>query len=64
MCEEDKDMMTTATKRTTGKPIPKTQVGLNRKQKDIMKSFVGKSPKLPVELNKVRDWEKYGEDRF
>ncbi|MGG1650409.1 hypothetical protein ABHN03_16525 [Paenibacillus sp. NRS-1775] len=26
------------------KPIPKTQIGLNKKQKEILKSFVGKMP--------------------
>lgn len=44
------------------RPIPKTQIGLNSRQKDILKSFVGKAPKFPVDLNTVREWEKYGED--
>lgn len=64
MCEEEKDMMITATRRTTVKPIPKTQIGLSQKQKNIMKNFVGKSPKLPIELGEVREWEKYEIDRF
>jgi hypothetical protein len=44
------------------KPIPKTQIGLNSKQKDILKRFVGKSPRFPVDLNTVRDWEKHGDN--
>lgn len=59
--EEEKEMIATT---KSCKPIPKKQIGLTKKQKDIMKSFIGKSPKLPAELNNVRDWEKYGENRF
>jgi hypothetical protein len=36
------------------KPIPEIQIGLNRRQKEIIKDFVGKSPKPPVDLNTVR----------
>lgn len=31
---------------------------MNKKQKDTLRSFVGKAPKLPVNLNEVREWEK------
>lgn len=44
------------------KPIPKTQIGLSKNQKDIMKRFIGKAPHFPVDLNKVREWEKYGDN--
>jgi|GEM_PF-5995578 len=44
------------------KPILKTQTGLTREQKYIMKSLIGKSPKLPAELGDVRDWEKVLEE--
>lgn len=66
MCdkEEGKDMIATPAATKAPKPIPKKQIGLNKKQKDILKSFVGKSPRLPAELNEVREWDKYGEGRF
>lgn len=56
--EEGKDMSALF----MSKPIPKTQIGLNNKQKDIMKSLIGKAPKFPISLNTVRDWEKNGEN--
>ncbi|MFF3924888.1 hypothetical protein [Paenibacillus lactis] len=62
--EEGKDMIATPATSKAPKPIPKNQIGLTNKQKNILKSFVGKSPKLPAELNEVREWEKYGEGRF
>lgn len=46
------------------KPIPKTQIGLNYRQKDILKSYVGKAPEFPIDLNTVRDWEKQGLDVY
>jgi hypothetical protein len=59
MCEEDKDMTTAEKTEKKARPIPKTQIGMSIKQKDILRSFVGK---IPVDLNSVRDWEKYGEN--
>jgi hypothetical protein len=58
---KENDMLTSPKESKRTKPISKIQVGLIRRQKDIMKDFVGKSPKLPIDLNTVRDWEKYGD---
>jgi len=33
--------------------------GLNKEKKEILKSFMGKAPKFPIDLNSVREWEKY-----
>lgn len=60
--EEDKEMLAVKKNTRVVKPIPKTQVGLNKHQKEILKSFIGKSPSPPVDLNRVRDWEKYDKD--
>lgn len=49
-------------KKRSAKPIPKTQIGLSKNQKEIMKRFIGKAPHFPVDLNKVREWEKYGDN--
>ncbi|WP_339198594.1 hypothetical protein MKY95_10180 [Paenibacillus sp. FSL P4-0176] len=40
------------------KPIPKTNLGLNSKQKEILKSCIGAMPN-GVNLNRVREWMKY-----
>ncbi|MDO3408907.1 hypothetical protein QWJ34_03920 [Saccharibacillus sp. CPCC 101409] len=50
------------TTNSTIKPIPKNQIGMNTTQKEILKSVIGKAPKLPVEINTVREWDKHGEE--
>ncbi|BFT69315.1 MULTISPECIES: hypothetical protein [Paenibacillus] len=59
--KEGKDMPFTEAAHKEAKPIPKTNLGLTTRQKDIMKQFIGKAPTTPVNLNQVRDWEKYGD---
>ena len=41
------------------KPIPKTAIGLDRKKKEILKSHCG-SVNSKIDMNKVREWYKYG----
>ncbi|WP_339194064.1 hypothetical protein MKY95_19680 [Paenibacillus sp. FSL P4-0176] len=60
--KEEKDMIATPTTGKAAKPIPKSSIGMSAAQKNILKSFVGKSPKLPIELSEVRDREKYAKD--
>lgn len=51
-------MIPISTKDRLTKPIPKTSIGLSTKQKIILENYIGKSPKLPVELSEVRNQER------
>lgn len=57
---EEKKMMT-LTPIVEKKPIPKSQVGLNIQQKNILKDMVGKIS-FPVDLNVVREWDEDGKN--
>ncbi|MCM3624336.1 hypothetical protein M4D70_19095 [Brevibacillus borstelensis] len=48
-------------KRCGVKPIDKTgKTGLTRRKKEILKSMMG-SVSYPIDLNKIREWAKYGD---
>ncbi|WP_274854010.1 hypothetical protein [Bacillus methanolicus] len=41
------------------KKINKPTKGLTKEKKEILKKFIG-SASFPIDLNKVREWWKYG----